>query len=637
MMIIFLLTIFVSFQTILSDQSLGKGAEHILNSVEYVMPAPSIIGKHEWEELQLDRLVTILDRTTTSFGRWGLVQLLHPIADQQELMHRKQIITFLIEHEKEMHIFQEQLKQVHNVEKSLIAYWDKYDQLNQSSQRFYFSAIGLSDLNKNNIALAASTVLEGFNAFKDLLQMFALMGVAEEFTRWSLGAQEEFDWMRGLRAGLMDPIMRHSPWLYKLGSGPYTDRDAARAASWGDAYNVFKGGFSYKRSGKIVQSPSLGGIGAFLAATATTLFFDYQWLNRADSSIKRIVSMNRDLNDLQKRVADVAHGVQAIKKLRAMVVKQAPELADYFGDDGDSAEDLTKKLLIPRFLKKPGLFYSRGHVLGMHREIAQKRKTLVPLLQSVALLDAYCSIAQLYKEFENKEVRFVFPEFVESKTPLVEYHDAWLPLLPAGEAVTNNLVLGGGHPGKIVITGPNGGGKSTILKTFIAPILAQSWGIVPAKVARQTIFAEIRTNIASGEDLERGLSRGMAGIKIMDELLQDIQESNNQQGLLVLIDEPYSGMVDVEAAKRIYQFGKKIAPYSQALVVMATHTQKPIELAQEMPNIFANYQVKINEKRLGIFERLFKLEPGPALWWFNDEGKRGRFVDWISLKSSAKK
>jgi hypothetical protein len=96
-------------------------------------------------------------------------------------------------------------------------------------------------------------------------------------------------------------------------------------------------------------------------------------------------------------------------------------------------------------------------------------------------------------------------------------------------------------------------------------------------------------------------------------------------------------MVDAEAAKRIYQFGKNIAPYSQALVVMATHTQKPIELAREMPTIFANYQVKINETRLGVFERLFKLEPGPALWWFNDEEKRGRFVDWISVKSAAKK
>jgi hypothetical protein len=217
----------------------------MLDSFEYVMPASPILGKHEWEELQLDRLVTVLDRTTTSFGRWGLVQLLHPIADQQELMHRKHIVTFLIEHEKEMRIFKEQLEHVRKAEKSLIAYWDKYDQLNQSSQRFYFSAIGLSDLNKSNAALAASTVLEGFNAFKDLLQMLALMGVAEEFTRWSLGVQEEFDWMRGVRAGLMDPIMRHSPWLYKLNEGPYTSREVAQAVSWGYTYNAWKSGFSY--------------------------------------------------------------------------------------------------------------------------------------------------------------------------------------------------------------------------------------------------------------------------------------------------------------------------------------------------------------------------------------------------------
>src|SRR5688572_1636819 len=116
MTFIFLLIIFSCFQITLPKPTLSQAAEQVLNHIEYILPAPSIIGEREWKELQLDRLVTILDRTKTSFGRWGLVQLLHPIADKKELERRKEIITFLIEHEDEMKIFQQQLEHVHAVE-----------------------------------------------------------------------------------------------------------------------------------------------------------------------------------------------------------------------------------------------------------------------------------------------------------------------------------------------------------------------------------------------------------------------------------------------------------------------------------------------------------------------------------------
>lgn len=647
MLFIIVSILFSFFQIMFAEQTISEHAEQVLNLSKYELPAPSIIGEREWKELQLDRLVTVLDRSTTSFGRWGLVQLLHPIADTKELSRRKEIVMFLVEHENEMRIFQEQLKRVKDVEKSLLAYWDKHDQLNQSAQQFYYTVFGLKDLNKSSLALNASTIMEMFNSWKYLISALALGGLSAEFQRWIHSEKEndKLDILGGISEGLAVPLRQHSPTPVILTNSKahYNYKDYIRAftrGSWGDRYELLFKGYSTNLTeiglplDAMSVIPSLGKLGAFVGATIPTLFFDYQWGNAVISTGQRIISMYRTLNDLQKRVADVAQCVDAIQKLQKIVGKQSPILRSYLNNNDDydtERKDLINNLLTKRFLKKSDYLYSRGHVLTMHLDITQKKKTLIPLLHSVALLDAYCAIAQLYKESQNEPVVFSFPEFVESPTPFLDYHDAWLPLLSSSQAITNNLILGAhNYPGKIIITGPNGSGKSTILKTLgILPVLAQSWGIVPAKSAEQTLFSIIRTNLAADEDLQKKLSKGMAGMKAMNDLYDDIRKFD-QQDILVLIDEPYGGMVDAEAAKRIYDFGMDISGYSQALVAIATHTKKPIQLAQSMPNIFANYQVKIEETRLGTFKRLFKLEPGAAMWWFNDENRRSRFVDWLS-------
>lgn len=639
MIILILLAIFSSFQ-LSADQVLNKRAEAALNSVSYTLSSPSIIGKREWKELRLDRVVDILDRTKTSFGRWGLVQLLYPIADMHQLLERKQIITFLVDNPDKMSIFQEQLNQVKRLEKSLLAYWDAQDQLNQSANQFYFSVFGLKELNKSSLALNASTLMEMFNSWKFILGALAFGGLSAEWNRWRYDKNKKsFDWKRGLQEGLATPIRQHSPYLHILegANPPYTYKDYINVFVGTDASPADRYKLGYEGYTDVVSQtvdPGFGKVGALLGAVVPTLLFDYQFVTSVYSVGQRIVTMNRALNELQQRVADVAQCIQAIMNLRKLIARQSPEFNSYFNmDNTDDLQDFLNKLLSQRFLQKAGYFYSRGHVLTMHLEIKKAKKLLIPLLQSVALLDAYCSIAQLYKESQQEPVIFSFPEFVESSKPFLNYRGAWLPLLPSKEAVVNDLTLGGDTPGKIVITGPNGGGKSTILKTYgVAAVLAQSWCIVPAQHAQQTLLASIRTSLSSKEDQEKGLSFFMAEEKIMAEILGNIKRSGKGHYILALIDEPYKGTVDVESAKRIYQFGKDIAGFSQALVAIATHVKKPIKLEADTGGIFGNYQVKINEISPGVFERLFKIVKGPAMWWFEDDEKRSRFIDWVKVK-----
>ena len=634
--------------------------QNIFSTVLYQPASPSIITEHEWKEFQLDRLITILDRTKTSFGRWGLTQLLQPIADSHELALRKEIITFLIEHETELSLLQQQLSKIHEVEKALLAYWDRGDAVDAGAQQFYYSLPGVRDkLNGSSLALNGSVATQMFDAFRNLIVAMCLSGVQEEFGEWLLNKEKHnVDLWGGMMKGLTKPFQQHSWGTTEYGEKPeggYGYKDYVRAityGSWGDRYKVLSEGFTldaaktgvpmfFNRPEAKAAVGLFGKLSAVVGASAQTLLYDYYWGSSLLSVGSHILSMNQTLNQLYDRIVDVATCFNGIKSIKN-IIKKYPAIADnhYTAIEYDTqVNDCLKSLAASRFAKKGSYLYSRGHVLSMHREIKKIKKSFVPMLQSIAFLDAYCSIAQLYKESQQQAVKFSFPEFVPSPTPFLSYEDAWLPLLTYKQAIANDLCLGvvgqQGCPGKIIITGPNGGGKSTILKTYgVAVILAQSWFIIPAMHGTQTLFAEIKTGLAPREDLEQGLSTFMAEKKRMLELFESMKKSDAQNNnTIVLIDEPYKGTVDDESAKRIYQFGKEVAGFSHTLVAIATHVKKPVALAVDTQGIFGNYQVKIKEVSKGVFERLFKLEKGPATWWFEDADKRSRFVDWISGSS----
>src|SRR5579863_7388085 len=106
-MLIRIIFLLVSF---FSGALLGEiSADCVLNTVKYKNNHTPIIGEHEWQELQLDRLISTLDHTKTSFGRWGLTYLLQPIADEQEIMQRQHIVQFLLENDDVLQHLQKQL------------------------------------------------------------------------------------------------------------------------------------------------------------------------------------------------------------------------------------------------------------------------------------------------------------------------------------------------------------------------------------------------------------------------------------------------------------------------------------------------------------------------------------------------
>ena len=574
--------------------------------------------------------------------------MLAPIANHYEIQERQKIISFLVEHEDVLQYFQQQLSELKKYEKSLFSYWDKQDQLSKSCEQFYYAFPGLKHhLNKSNLALNVGVATQMALACKSLLMSLCLDGVYHEMLKWTMIDQQDFNFMRGLKQGLSQPLRQHSFALDLLKgreNDQYTGKDIFNIdinGTLGDRYHIYSHGYKLDGflglSSEASVSKAIGftqkGL-AFLGASTHTVIYDYFWGTNLLSVLQQIVFMHMSLKQLTERIKDVSSCFNAM----AHVVEAMQVHTNIFGAYGefDASHDAAMKMLknISKKQQSHKLLYqySRGHVLTLHKEIKQIKTAFIPLLQKIALLDAFCSIAQLYKEHEQKDNRFCFVTFVDAHTPHIAYENAWLALLPHNAAVANDLYVGNKHAGKMVITGPNGGGKSTILKTYgVAAVLAQSWGIVPATRAEQTILHGIKTGLSPHEDLQLGLSTFMAEKKCMEQLNLSIKRTHKANKILVLIDEPYKGTVDDESAKRIYNFGLNIATNPYALVCIATHVKKPIFLADATNGAFANYHVEIREKSVGEFERLFTLQQGPATWWFENEEQRGRFVDWISV------
>ena len=365
----------------------------------------------------------------------------------------------------------------------------------------------------------------------------------------------------------------------------------------------------------------------------------YEMLKSTVGKAKHYVST---MKELHIHTIHMARAMNAMQKLAGMVcdheVFRASCTAEHMHEViGHPSEDLKKLFDVLKestftLSKAKSHIYARGNVLLAHQMFGKVKDELVPLLQGIGELDAAYAMASNIKARQHSDTPFTFVEFVPDVQATIKLEQAWLPMVK--QPVANTITLGGGaHPNKIIITGPNGGGKSVFLKTLgCCVLLAQSWGIVPARKAQMSLFDGVCSCIHPQESIEHELSTFMAEKLRIDAIRQYVFQ-NNKPGFkgLLLLDEPFKGTVDAESADRIYEFGKEIAPLNGLIVSIATHVEKPINLA---PNTgaYANYHVCINELPGGIFERKFTIEPGVLRWWFDDPAKRSKFIDFVTIE-----
>ncbi len=183
------------------------------------------------------------------------------------------------------------------------------------------------------------------------------------------------------------------------------------------------------------------------------------------------------------------------------------------------------------------------------------------------------------------------------------------PLL-TGNAVPLTFEIGQDYR-SLIITGPNAGGKTVVLKTIGLLTLATMSGfhIVAEKGTEMAVFDKIFVDIGDNQSIENALSTFSSHMKN----LSDIMMASNNHTLL-LFDEIGSGTEPNEGAALAISILEEF--YYMGCITVATTHYGEIKRFSEMHSDFMNAAMRFNSKTL---EPLYQLMIGAsgesnALW-----------------------
>lgn len=238
------------------------------------------------------------------------------------------------------------------------------------------------------------------------------------------------------------------------------------------------------------------------------------------------------------------------------------------------------------------------------RQIAAETKRIQMTARALAALDVLASFSET-----SARRRYAGPvlhdgdelEIIQGRHPVIEaFIDE--PFVP------NSIYLNNSTDRLLIITGPNMGGKSTVLRqAAIICILAQTGCFVPAERARLPLLDRIWTRVGASDDLTRGRSTFMVEMTETAAILHSATPRS-----LVLLDEIGRGTATFDGlsiAWAVAEYLHNSADHA-AKTLFATHYHELTELAERLPGA-QNYQITATERE-GEVVFLHRLERGRA-------------------------
>ncbi|MBA3239805.1 MAG: DNA mismatch repair protein MutS, partial [Acidobacteria bacterium] len=236
--------------------------------------------------------------------------------------------------------------------------------------------------------------------------------------------------------------------------------------------------------------------------------------------------------------------------------------------------------------------------------VAEQTKRLQATARALSMLDVLTSLAEIavrrrYRRpvlHDGDEL-----EIVGGRHPVIE-------AIGETQFVPNDLSMNNSTERLLIITGPNMGGKSTILRqTALICLLAQMGSFVPAERARLPVLDRIWTRVGASDDLSRGRSTFMVEMTETAAILHNATPRS-----LVLLDEIGRGTATFDGLSIAWAVAEHLHDSAghAAKTLFATHYHELTELAERLPGA-QNYQIRVAEREDEIVF-LYRLERGRA-------------------------
>ncbi|KAI8643162.1 muts domain V-domain-containing protein [Parasitella parasitica] len=227
-------------------------------------------------------------------------------------------------------------------------------------------------------------------------------------------------------------------------------------------------------------------------------------------------------------------------------------------------------------------------------------------VQSIAELDALMGLAKGSMNLGEPACR---PVLLDQEKSIVEFEELRHPCVIPGVAadfIPNDVGLGGQQASVIVLTGPNMGGKSTLLRqTCVAIIMAQLGGYVPARSCRLTPCDRIYTRIGANDNIMGGQSTFMVELAETSKILKEATPRS-----MVILDELGRGTSTFDGYAIAYSVLHYLSTHIGCLGMFATHYQtlcKEFERSPEINNMHMGYIMDEDEQNVTF---LYKLTTG---------------------------
>ena len=221
--------------------------------------------------------------------------------------------------------------------------------------------------------------------------------------------------------------------------------------------------------------------------------------------------------------------------------------------------------------------------------------------QAIAELDVLCNFAERAESLDYRAPRLDEQPGIHvegGRHPVVE-HILEQPFIP------NDIELDDSRR-MLVVTGPNMGGKSTLMRqTALIALLAYAGSFVPAAAARIGPVDRIFTRIGAGDDLAGGRSTFMVEMTEMARIL-----NNATPRSLVLVDEIGRGTSTYDGLALAWACARELAFRTRSFTLFATHYFELTELSRHADSVANVHLDAVEHGRQIIF--MHRVKEGPA-------------------------